>query len=217
MPNNNLSQEVIMAIPKGRILDQLVKLLDMAGIKLEDDFYGDSRKLKFATNFDFLKVIKCRSYDAATFVAYGAADFGICGSDVIDEFAYKNLYEFLDLEIGKCRLSIAGNQEMSDPLLQEETKVATKYPNLTKEFFASRAIRADIIKLNGAIELATQMGLCDYIVDLVSTGNTLKENGLQEFCSISKVSSKLVINRSSFAVRNSQISQILNLFIDATN
>ena len=151
----------------------------------------------------------------ATFVAYGGAHIGVAGSDVITEFDNRDLYVPLDLGIGKCRLSVAEPKDMArddDISRWSHIKVATKYPNTTKKFFAERGIQAECIKLNGAMELAPMMGLCQRIVDLVSTGTTLRENGLVEIETISEVSSMLIVNRIAYKTINNPITKTIERF-----
>lgn len=194
----------ILALPKGRILEELAPLLKGAGIVPEADFFKDSsRKLKFSTNIQGLEIIRVRAFDVATFVAYGAADFGIVGSDVLEEFQYDEIFSPLDLGIGRCRLSVAAPVEKAAPLNTNisHIRVATKYPNLTSAHFAAKGIQAECIKLNGAMEIAPALGLASHIVDLVSTGSTLKANGLKEVETVMEISSRLIINRSAMKTR----------------
>lgn len=210
MSNAEIKENIVIAVPKGRILTELLPLLEKWQIKIEDDFLNkDSRKLIFSTNNKYIKIIRCRSFDVATFVSYGVADIGICGSDVIAEFSYKNLYNICNLEIGKCRLSIAGKESKLNIKPTSNIKVATKYPNLTKEYFNNKGIQIEIIKLNGAIEIAANLNLCNYIVDLVSTGKTLKANNLFEIENIATISSRIVINKSNLIANNKLINQFL--------
>lgn len=207
------TDSLVIAIPKGRIAEELLPLLKPADITPEDDFFDEkSRKLRFATNRADVEIIRVRSFDVATFVAFGAAQIGVCGSDVIEEFAYDNILSPLDLKIGTCRLSLAAPNEIADDASfwnASHQRVATKYPNLTSKFFAARGIQAECVKLNGAIELAPIMGLCDRIVDLVSTGGTLKANGLREVETILDVSSKLIVDRVAYKTRRDAITPII--------
>lgn len=192
---------LILALPKGRILDELAPMLDSCGIKPEDAFYDDkSRLLQFKTNLPNLSIIRVRSFDVATFTAFGAAHLGVAGSDVLDEFDYAELYAPVDLKIGHCRLSVAMREEEVDqdkPGQWSHIRVATKYPNLTRKHFASRGVQTECIKLNGAMEIAPSLGLARRIVDLVSSGGTLKANGLVEVEKILDVSSRLIVNRTA--------------------
>lgn len=194
----------IIALPKGRILKELAPLLKEAGIVPEADFFDDdSRKLKFSTNLKGLEIIRVRAFDVATFVAYGAADFGIVGSDVLEEFSYDEILSPLDLGIGKCRLSVAAPADQTQNIDSgtSHIRVATKYPNLTQNHFAARGIQAECIKLSGAMEIAPALDLAGHIVDLVSTGSTLKANGLKEVETVMEISSRLIINRSAMKTR----------------
>ena len=197
MPN----ELFVLALPKGRILSEAMPLLKRAGIEPEPDFANDnSRALRFKTNRPELEIIRVRSFDVATFVAFGAAQLGIAGNDVLLEFDYPELYAPVDLGIGRCRLSVAEPAEMSakdDPSRWSHIRVATKYPNVTRSHFAARGVQAECIKLQGAMELAPTLGLCGRIVDLVSSGATLKANNLVEIETIAQVSSRLIVNRAS--------------------
>lgn len=211
-----MTEDLIIAIPKGRILEELNPLFQKVNFRAEDDFYNESsRKLIFSTNISGLKIIKVRSFDVATFVKFGAADLGICGLDVLEEFKSPEIYRLFDLEIGKCRLSIAGKKEIVEKInFKDEShiKIASKYQNITKNYFASQNIQAQSIKLNGAMELAPHLNLCDFIVDLVSSGKTLKENNLVEVETLLNVSSYLVVNRNSFKTKNDNLKQVIKLF-----
>jgi ATP phosphoribosyltransferase len=192
----------VLALPKGRILRELVPLLTRAGLEPEQDFHDDeSRKLRFATSDPKLEIIRVRSFDVATFVAFGAAELGMAGNDVLLEFDYPEIYAPVDLGIGKCRLAVAEPAEMvgeDDPNRWSHIRVATKYPNVTRAHFAARGVQAECIKLSGAMELAPTLGLSRRIVDLVSTGATLKANNLVEVERIADVTSRLVVNRTAW-------------------
>jgi ATP phosphoribosyltransferase len=191
----------ILALPKGRILKEAMPLLKRAGIVPEPDFSNeDSRALRFKTNVPEIEIIRVRSFDVATFVAFGAAQLGIAGNDVLLEFDYPEIYAPVDLGIGRCRLSVAEPAEMSekdDPTRWSHIRVATKYPNITQRHFAARGVQAECIKLQGAMELAPTLGLCGRIVDLVSSGATLKANNLVEVETIATVTSRLIVNRAA--------------------
>ena len=208
-------KKIIMAVPKGRILDELNPILKRIGILPEKDFYShDSRKLMFETNLKFLNIIRVRSFDVATFVALGAAQIGIAGDDVLNEFNYEEIYKVLDLKIGKCRLSIAKKKNSISDFSDKEGHilVATKYKNTVTNYFAKKGIRAECIKLNGAIELAPKLGICSAIVDLVSTGKTIKENNLKETDILLRITSKLIINKIAYKLMNDNITSILDKF-----
>lgn len=213
-----MPQPIIFAVPKGRILEEALPLLARAGI-LPEPAFGDekSRALKFSTNHQDLSLIRVRAFDVATFVAHGAAQIGIVGSDVIDEFDYSELYAPVDLNIGHCRISIAEPAEMAatdDPRAWSHVRVATKYPNLTRKHFAKRGVQADCVKLNGAMEIAPALGLSSRIVDLVSSGKTLKENGLVEVEVLAEVSARLIVNRAAFKT-NAAVGDLVAAFREA--
>jgi ATP phosphoribosyltransferase len=209
-------EKMTLALPKGRILEEVLPLLEKAGIKPEDSFVdSNSRKLKYSTNEKYLDLISVRSFDVATFVAFGAADMGVVGSDVLMEFDYPSVYTPIDLKIGLCRLVVAQLKDTENPGKQASSghvRVATKYPASTKKFFASKGIQAECIKLNGSLELAPSLGLCEHIVDLVSTGKTLKENNLIEVEEIAKISTRLVINRNAMKTRPKEINNWVERF-----
>ena len=196
-----LTAPMTLAIPKGRIWDELAPVMKTIGIMPEKKFFDDGdRSLSFATNVAQLSIIRVRSSDVATFVAYGAAQLGVCGSDIMEESCYPDIYAPLDLGIGKCRLSVAEPSSMAesdDPTRWSHIRIATKYPNLTQRHFAARGVQAECIKLSGAMEIAPALNLCSHIVDLVSSGATLKANGLAETETILKVSSRLIVNRTA--------------------
>jgi len=210
--------KIIMALPKGRILNDLIPLLQKAEIVPEEEFFRtSSRKLLFNTNQKKLSIIKVRSFDVATFVALGAAQIGVAGDDVINEFNYDEIYNFYDLRIGKCRLSVAKIKEKKKSDNKGHIVVATKYKNITTNYFAKKGIRAECIKLNGAVELAPKLKICSTIVDLVSTGKTLSENNLEESSLVMQITSKLIINKIAYKLMNDDITKILNKFKKALN
>ena len=210
LPGERANDPIVLALPKGRILKEVMPLLRHAGIEPEPAFADEeSRQLQFATNRPNLSIIRVRSFDVATFVAFGAAQLGVAGNDVIMEFQYSELYAPLDLEVGRCRISVAESAELAgkdDPSRWSHVRVATKYPEITRRHFAARGVQAECIKLNGALELAPKLGLCRRIVDLVSTGRTLKENGLVEVEKIADVTSRLIVNRAAMKTRPAEIS-----------
>jgi ATP phosphoribosyltransferase len=214
-----MKTELVFAIPKGRILEEALPLLARAGIAPEPAFADESsRALQFATNIAGLSLIRVRAFDVATFVAHGAADLGIAGNDVLMEFAYSEIYAPVDLGIGRCRLSVAEPAEMAagdDPRSWSHVRVATKYPNLTSQHFAARGVQAECVKLNGAMELAPRLGLTQRIVDLVSSGRTLKENGLVEVEKIAEVTSRLIVNRAAFKTKAAAIAPWIERFREA--
>jgi len=209
---------LVIAVPKGRILKELTPMMEAAGLYPEPAFFDpSSRALRFATNLSGVELIRVRSFDAATFVAFGAAHIGFAGSDVLLEFDYSEIYAPLDLAIGKCRLSVAvpNDGPREDPASWSHIRVATKYPSLTKSHFASRGVQAEIVKLNGAMELAPSLGLCRRIVDLVSTGETLRANGLEEVERIADVSTRLIVNRAALKTRPTEIRPWVGRFATA--
>ncbi len=212
-------KKLILALPKGRILEELMPLLERCDIHPEDDFTNPkSRKLRFTTNHAGLDIIRVRAFDVATFVAYGGAHLGVVGSDAIEEFNYSEIYAPLDLGLGKCHLSIAilkEDAEKDDPQRWSHIRVATKYPNLTARHFAARGVQTECVKLNGAMEIAPTLGLAKRIVDLVSTGGTLKANDMIEVEKIMDISSRLIVNRSTQKTRNKEISNWVTKFKNA--
>ncbi len=207
-------KKLLMALPKGRILEEMNPLLARSGIIPEKDFFDESsRKLTFKTNHTNLDLVKVRSFDVATFVKFGAADIGVCGFDVLEEFPSAEIFPVLDLKIGRCRLSIAAKKSLKlDLLTSSHIRIATKYTALASRYFSSLGIQAEAIKLNGSIEIASQLNLCDFIMDLVSSGKTLAENDMVELQKIFDVTSHLIVNRASFKTSNSEINQIIKTF-----
>ena len=187
------------AVPKGRILDEALPLMARAGVVPEAEFHDKkSRALSFACENSDMRVIRVRAFDVATFVAHGAAQVGIVGSDVVEEFAYSDLYAPVDLDVGHCRLSVAEPAGQTDSNgAASHLRVASKYPSLTRRHFEGLGIQAEVVKLNGAMELAPGLGLASRIVDLVSTGKTLKDNGLVETSVILQISARLIVNRAA--------------------
>jgi ATP phosphoribosyltransferase len=195
-----MSAPLTFAVPKGRILDEALPVMARAGVVPEAAFHDKaSRALGFACDGGEMRLIRVRAFDVATFVAFGAAQAGIVGSDVIAEFDYSELYAPVDLDIGHCRLSVAEPKDARfySPGNASHLRVATKYPNLTSCWFERQGIQAECVKLNGAMELAPSLGLALRIVDLVSSGRTLADNGLVETDTIMPVSSRLIVNRAA--------------------
>ena len=215
------NQGLVLALPKGRILKELAPLLARVGIEPEPAFNDESaRQLRFATNDPRLEIIRVRSFDVATFVAFGAAEIGVAGNDVLMEFDYPELYAPVDLDVGHCRLSVAAPREMAesdDPTRWSHVRIATKYPEITRRHFAARGVQAECIKLNGAMELAPSLGLCRRIVDLVSTGATLEANGLVEVEQIASVTSRLIVNRTALKTRPGQLHPLVERFREAAD
>ena len=216
-----VNEKLVLALPKGRILNEVMPVLRDVGIEPEAGFEdSDDRRLRFATNLPELDIIRIRSFDVATFVAFGAAHFGIAGNDVLMEFDYPEIYAPVDLNVGRCRLVVAEPEDMvgsDDPATWSTLRVATKYPALTQRHFAARGVQAECIKLNGAMELAPQLGLCRRIVDLVSTGRTLKANGLVEVEQIAVITPRLAVNRAAWKTRPDEIGHWITKFREAVN
>ena len=209
-----MTAPLIIAVPKGRILDEALPLLARAGIEPEAEFHDKkSRALTVATNREGLSMIRVRAFDVATFVAHGAAHLGIVGSDVIEEFDYSQLYAPVDLDIGHCRLSVAQPRDgIEDDAAMSHVRVATKYPHLTRRYYESQGIQAECVKLNGAMELAPSLGLSRRIVDLVSSGATIKANGLVETHVIMPISARLIVNRAAFKMRAAELVPLVEGF-----
>jgi ATP phosphoribosyltransferase len=210
-----MSAPLIIAIPKGRILEEALPLLARVGIEPEADFHnGKSRALRFATNLPDVSIIRVRAFDVATFVAHGAAQLGIVGSDVVEEFDYSELYAPVDLNIGHCRLSVAEPVGLAaeNAATMSHVRVATKYPGLTRKHFAAMGVQAECVKLNGAMELAPSLGLSRRIVDLVSSGDTLRANGLVETSIIMQISARLIVNRAAFKMRSKELVPLVEAF-----
>ena len=224
MTNNykeSIKKKIIIAIPKGRILKELVPILQKVNIAPEQSFYkNNNRKLMFSTSDKNIFIIIVRSFDVANFVAFGGAHLGVVGSDVIKEFSFEEIFAPVNLEIGKCRMSVAEPIKLAvndDPKSWSHVRVATKYPKITKNYFAERGVQAECLKLNGALEIAPMLGLTKRIVDLVSSGKTLKENGLAEVSKIMDVSSYLIVNRNISKSQPEKIKAIIERFRKVIN
>lgn len=213
-------QKTIVALPKGRILDELLPFLKAASIEPEDAFFDEkSRLLRFKTNRKDVDIVRVRSFDVATFVAFGAAQIGVCGNDVLAEFDYPEIYAPVDLKIGKCHMASAtmAGCEKADLNRAGHVRVATKYPNITKKYYQSKGIQAECVKLSGAMELAPAIGLCQRIVDVVSSGATLKANGLIEIEHIMDVSARLIVNRTAFKTHTAELTVWMDKFKGAAD
>ena len=212
----NADDGLRFAMPRGRILDELMPLLGQAGIAPEASFSDErERKLQFATNMPELSLLRVRSFDVATIVAFGGAQFGVAGRDVLMEFDYPEIYAPLDLAIGHCRMVVAEPEELrrnDNPASWSHVRVATKYPEVTRRHFAARGVQAECVKLNGAVEIAPSLGLCRRIVDLVSTGSTLKANGLVEIEEVASVTSCLIVNRAALKTRSAELHGWIDRF-----
>ncbi|OSI23898.1 ATP phosphoribosyltransferase [Neisseria dumasiana] len=209
--------QLTIALSKGRIFDETLPLLAAAGIvPLEEP--GSSRKLIIGTNLPNVRLVIVRASDVPTYVQYGAADFGIAGKDVLIEHGGDGLYQPLDLQIAKCRMMVAVRKGFDYATASQpgnRLRVATKYPDIAAEHFAGKGVHVDIIKLYGSMELAPLVGLSDAIVDLVSTGGTLKANNLEAVEHIVDISSRLVVNKAALKVKHALIQPIINAFAEA--
>ena len=206
--------KIIIAVPRGRITKECKNILIKTSFAPDPMLFDkDTRKLKFKSKNRNIEYIKVRAFDACTFVAFGAAQIGIAGEDVIEEFNYSEVYAPMNLNIGHCKISVAAPKSLikkEDPETWSNVRVATKYPNITKKFFANKGIQVEIIKLSGSMELAPTLKMCRRIVDLVSTGTTLKVNGLIEVEEIMKIQSKLIVNRSAYKTEMQKIKKIID-------
>jgi ATP phosphoribosyltransferase len=215
------NEKLILAVPRGRILKDVMPLIARAGIVPEAAFNDDeSRELRFATNIPNLDIVRVRSFDISTYVGFGAAHLGIAGADVLMEFESREIYAPLDLHVGHCRLVVAEPAEIAPedhPKQWSHIRVATKYPEITRRHFAARGVHAECIKLNGAIEIAPMLGLCQRIVDLTSSGATLKANGLVEVEEIAKITSRLAVNRTALKTRPDEIGSWIERFREAVD
>lgn len=211
------SPQLVIALTKGRILDEVLPLFAQADIVPNEDI-SKSRKLIFDTNINNVKLMVIRGSDVPTYVEFGSADMGVVGKDLILEYGSEGFYEPLDLKIAKCRLMTA--QPVASEAGLGRLKVATKFTNIAKQYFAEKGQQIELIKLNGALELAPSMGLADAIVDIVDTGNTLRANGLEPRELIANVSSRIIVNKASMKIKNAIIREILGKLrraVDAAN
>ncbi|HCY15777.1 MAG TPA: ATP phosphoribosyltransferase [Curvibacter sp.] len=205
---------ITLALSKGRIFDETLPLLKAAGIEVLDD-PEKTRKLILATNQPDVRVVLVRATDVPTYVQYGGADLGITGKDTLLEHGSDGLYQPLDLQIAKCRISVAVREGFDYAAAVRQgarLTVATKYVAIAREFFAAKGVHVDLIKLYGSMELAPLTGLADAIVDLVSTGNTLKANHLVEVEHIMDISSRLVVNQAALKLKREPIRRIIDAF-----
>ena len=215
------NEKLILALPRGRILDEVVPLIGRAGLEPEDAFHrDDARQIRFSTSDPSVDIIRVRSFDVATIVAFGAAHMGVAGADVLLEFESREIYAPLDLDLGHCRMVVAAPEDLvrrDNPKRWSHIRIATKYPEITKRHFAARGVQAECVKLSGAVEIAPALGLCERIVDLVSTGATLKANGLVEVEEIARISSRLAVNRTALKTRSDDIAKWISRFREAVD
>ncbi len=215
----SMPDTITLALSKGRIFDETLPLLRAAGIEVLED-PEKSRKLILPTNQPQVRVVLVRASDVPTYVQYGGADLGVTGLDTLIEHGGAGLYQPLDLRIARCRMSVAvrANFDYAQAVRQgSRLKVATKYVGIARDFFAAKGVHVDLIKLYGSMELAPLTGLADAIVDLVSTGNTLKANQLVEVERIMDISSRLVVNQAALKLKQDAIRPIIDAFAAATN
>ena len=213
-----MTQQLTLALSKGRIFEETLPLLEAAGITVSED-PEKSRKLILSTNDPDVRVIIVRASDVPTYVQYGAADFGVAGKDVLNEHGGEGLYQPIDLKIAKCRMSVAvsaGFDYANAVRHGARLRVATKYTETARQHFASKGVHVDLIKLYGSMELAPLVGLSDAIVDLVSTGSTLRANHLVEVEEIAQISSRLVVNQAALKLKREKLQPILEAFERAT-
>jgi len=201
------ASQVTIALTKGRILQEVLPLFAHAGIIPAEDI-SQSRKLIFDCTLPNIKLMVVRGSDVPTYVEFGSADIGVVGKDLLLEYGSEEFYEPLDLQIAKCRMMTA--EPVGAAPVQGRLKVATKFVNIAKRYFAEQGRQIDLIKLNGALELAPSMGLADSIVDIVDTGNTLRANGLEPKDLITNVSSRVIVNKASMKIKNPSIREILS-------
>tara|TARA_Y100000768_G_C23973379_1_gene681730 strand:- start:534 stop:1151 length:618 start_codon:yes stop_codon:yes gene_type:complete len=199
-------KKIFLAISKGRIMEEVLALLKKNEIECNIS-PKDSRKLIFKTNYENLQIIIVRASDVPLYIESGKVDLGIVGKDTLLESNVDNYFFLKDLKIASCKLVVAGKK---DKKLASNMKIATKYPSLTQDFFLSKGIPCSVLKLYGSMELAAVLNLSDAIVDLVDTGKTLKENGLEEICLIDNISSHLIVNKSSYKLKKNQIDKLVN-------
>lgn len=206
MTEKKSDTSITIALSKGRILDETLPLLKRAGIELNED-PAKSRKLIFDTTQAGINILIIRATDVPTYVEYGAADVGVAGKDVLMEHGSEGLYEPLDLKIAACKLMVAAR--VNAPAVVGRLKVATKFVNIAKRYYAEQGVQAEIIKLYGSMELAPLVGLADRIVDVVDTGNTLKANGLEPTELIGLVSSRLIVNKAAMKMKHQRIQSLI--------
>ncbi len=209
---------ITLALSKGRIFDETLPLLAAAGIEVLED-PEKSRKLILPTNQPDVRVVLVRATDVPTYVEYGGADIGVTGKDTLIEHGGQGLYQPLDLQIAKCRVSVAVRNDFDYERAVKQgsrLKVATKYTSIARDFFATKGVHVDMVKLYGSMELAPLIGLSDAIVDLVSTGNTLRANHLVEVERIMDISSYLVVNQAALKLKQAPLRRIIDAFAAAT-
>lgn len=205
---------IIMAVPRGRILGECKTLFKKSKLEPVEEIYSSNTSaLQFLTSDKHVRMVRVRAFDVITYVAQGAAQIGICGEDILLEQPNNEIYAPINLNLGHCRISVAEPKSMlksDNPASWSHIRIATKYPNITKRHFAKKGIVAECIKLHGAIELAPSLGMCPRIVDLVSTGNTLKANGLVEVEVLHHISSLIIVNRTAIKTGSSHLQDVID-------
>ena len=202
-----MTARIRIALSKGRILEETLPLLKVAGIELLEE-PSKSRKLIFPTSDPNVDIVIIRATDVPTFVEHGAADIGVAGKDVLMEHGARGVYEPLDLNISRCKLMVAAKKDVPEP--EGRLRVATKFVNITKQYYAEKGEQVEIIKLYGSMELAPLVGLADKIVDIVDTGNTLRANGLEPTELIATISSRLIVNKASMKMKHNRIQSLID-------
>lgn len=207
-------QNLVIALTKGRILDEVLPLLEKAGVMPAEDI-SKSRKLIFDSNIPDVQIMVIRGSDVPTYVELGSADIGITGKDIIMEYGSNGYYEPLDLKLATCRLMTA--KPVSQTVKPARLRVASKFVNIAKAYYSEQGQQVDIIKLNGALELAPIMGMADQIVDIVDSGKTLKANGLEAMEVIAEVSTRVIVNKAAMKLKHDQIQSLLQRLKAAVN
>lgn len=205
-------QQLVIALTKGRIMEEVLPLLEEAGVIPAEDI-KNSRKLIFDSNLPNVRIMVIRGTDVPTYVELGSADIGIAGKDILMEVGSQGYYEPLDLKLARCRLMTAA--PVGQEILPRRMRVASKFVNIAKQYFSEQGRQVDIIKLNGALELAPLMGLADCIVDIVDTGNTLKANGLEPRDHIADVSTRVIVNKASMKMKHGLVQSLLERLAQA--
>jgi len=205
----NIDHDLTIALTKGRILSETLPLLAAVGIEPSERL-EDSRKLVIPTNISKIRLVVLRGSDVPTYVRHGAADIGIAGKDMLLEFGGAGIYEPLDLGIARCRLMTAARRDHSKRSDSRRVRVATKFLNVARAHYAQKGVHADLIKLYGSMELAPLMGLADEIVDIVDTGKTLAENGMEALEEIAEISSRLIVNKAAMRTRHSSVMALID-------
>lgn len=209
-----MTDNLVIALSKGRIFKETLPLLAHAGIVPAED-PEKSRKLILDTNHDDIKLVIVRASDVPTYVQYGGADVGVAGKDVLMEHGGAGLYEPLDLKIARCKLMVAG--PVGNPAVPGRMRVATKFVDTTRRYYAEQGVQVEVIKLYGSMELAPLVGMADRIVDVVDTGNTLRANGLEPLEHIAHISSRLIVNKASMKMKHARVKALIDRLAEAVD